>query len=255
MMRPLRAIVLLMGLCGATLSGAERYVVGVENIDYFPQYAFSYRGSYAEAVLSRFAVEEDVQLLYSPEPIVRLYKGLLETGALDFKYPDSPEWARGLKEGQQVYYSEPLSEYIDGVYVLPERLGLGLSKFRTLGLLHGFTPVAFEALIREQKVRLIVSSDLGELLLMCLRGEIDGVYANMDLSHHWLTHTIKKPYGLVFDSSLPFDRGFYRLSSVRHPQMIERFNAFLQRNQDVLAKLRANYGIVDKPRALGPEDF
>lgn len=224
---------------------AERYVVGVENIDYYPLYAFSYRGSYAEALLSRFAEAEKLQLLYSPEPITRLYHGLLESGSLDLKYPDNPNWATELKEDKKVHYSKGLSYYTDGVYVLPKNLGRDRSQFKTLGVLRGFTPVAFEDLLLQRKVRLVTHADLGQLLLMALRGEIDGVYANMDLSHHWLTHTIKRPHGLVFDSSLPFERGEYHLSTIKHPELIERFNQFLEREGPLVKELKDQYGIMD----------
>lgn len=229
----------------------SRYVVGVENIDYYPQYAFSYRGSYAEALLSAFAQSEQIRLLYNPLTVDRLYQELLVGENIDFKYPDSPDWGLEHKRGIKVHYSDGVSVYLDGVYVRPERLGLGVEQLKTLGLVQGFTPVGYEQLINEGKVRMVEDTSLSKLLLMCLRGELDGVYANTDLSHYWLTHTIKRPHGLVFDAELPYARGEYRLSSVLYPDVIERFNEFLKREQPLIDKLRSDYGIQDKNQPGG----
>ncbi len=228
-----------------------RYVVGVENIDYYPQFAFSYRGSYAEALLSAFAKDQKLDLLYNPLTVNRLYHELLVSKTIDFKYPDNPEWGGALKKGRKVYYSDGVSQYIDGVYVRPEALGRGLERLRTLGVVQGFTPVGYEERIGNGVIRVVEDTSLSNLLLMCLRGEIDGVYANMDLSHHWLTHTIKRPHGLVFDPGLPFVQSEYRLSTLDHPEVIERFNRFLREEEALLNKLRETYGIQDKSQLSG----
>ncbi len=246
------ALLLMALLCagGSLAAGAgarpSTYIIGVENIDYYPHYAFSFRSSFAEELFAHFAETEQLHLEYSPLPVQRLYNELLHRRSVAFKFPDSPAWAPQRKQGYRIYYSDPVATVIDGIYVLPERQGLGIQAIRRLGIVQGFTPTALSETLAERRIELVTDGDLGVLLLMCLRGEIDGVYANLDLSHHWLTHTIQRPHGLVFDPKLPYIRSEYRLSTLQYPELIERFNRFMAGQPSLVARLRAAYGIEDR---------
>jgi hypothetical protein len=52
---------------------------------------------------------------------------------------------------------------------------------------------------------------------------VDGVYINIAVCNYHLDETLKQPRVLVFDPSLPHTRDFYRLSSLKHPALLERF--------------------------------
>ncbi len=228
------------------------YIVGTEALDYYPHYAFTVRNSFAEELLSAFARTYGIRFEYSVQPVQRLYEGLMSGQTIDFKYPDSPEWGQELKQDGTVYYSAPVSAFVEGIYVLPEHRGQGLERIRRLGIVQGFSPNVLRDRLADGHIELVQESDLGKLLLMCLRGQIDGVYANRDLRHHWVTEPDSRIPGLVFDDSLPWVRGRFYLSTTRHPEVIEAFDRFLQEHADRVAQLRQRFGIPHAPEVIEP---
>ena len=132
-------IVLTFLFCCANVR-AEHYVIAVEKVEYYPLWAQrdgQYAG-YARELLDEFGKYSGHSFEYRPLPILRLYKEFL-SGRVDFKFPDSPYWAKDQKQGKSVVYSDSALEYIDGVLVKPENLGKGKSNIKTLGTVRGFT--------------------------------------------------------------------------------------------------------------------
>ena len=132
--------VIIFSFANLSLAQTKVYVIGVENIDYFPHYTYEngkFEG-HGRAILDAFAKSQGYTFVYEAFPIKRLYNNFLDQ-KLDFKYPDNPNWKQKLKRGTQVHYSQPVAEYIDGVVVLPERKGQGVKQLKTLGTVLGFT--------------------------------------------------------------------------------------------------------------------
>lgn len=243
-----RRMIPLLFLCLAALPawavGGERYVVGVEELDYYPAYAVrdgAYTGA-AREILDAFAADEGITLEYRPLPVARLTAGLL-SGQLDAKFPDHPDWSREARRGKAVVYSRGVIAYVDGVMVRPEAVGRRAEAVRTLGTVSGFTPFAWQELLAQGRVRLVENPHMRALQRQVIAGRLDGAYANVAVARHILEHELGQPGALVFDAGLPHVRGEYLLSSVRRPELVHRFDRWLEDNADRVAGIRRQYGV------------
>jgi len=223
---------------------AEHYVVGVEAIDYMPHYGVTEKGEYqgfARALLDAYAADRGHQIEYRPLPVNRLFHELLE-GRVDFKYPDNPFWQADLKSGKNLTYSEPVVSYIDGVLVLPENKGKPVDSIRTLGTVRGFTAFDWLDRIKAGSTKLEENPAFPGLMFQALNKRIDGAYANVAVAHNTLDG-MQKPEALVFDPGLPNTKGSYKLSTVKHPEVIADFNAWMKSKPELIAKLKAQWAV------------
>jgi hypothetical protein len=227
-----------------TAHSAETVVVGVENIEYLPHYYWdgdSYSGFGAD-VLNRFAEDEGYTLTYRALPISRLMQAMVN-GDVDLKYPDNAFWSADLKEGKSITYSAPVVEAIDGVMVLPENLGQPVESIERLGTVLGFTAFAWMDRIQSGAVALTENSSFSGMVRQALAGRIDGAYANQDVVRRVLTDIGMEAETLVFDEGLPHSVSNYHLSSATHSEVVEKFDAWMAANPDVIAELKSKHGL------------
>ncbi|MBF0443589.1 MAG: transporter substrate-binding domain-containing protein [Oligoflexales bacterium] len=226
----------------------QKYVIGVENIAYLPHYdgSKSEYGGYARAVLDLFFKSINADFEYRPLPINRLFKNFV-SGELDFKYPDSPDWQKDIKKGKTIVYSDPVSDYIDGIMVKPERKGKGIEALKDLGTVTGFTPWACIDLVKQGKIKLSENNDFAALLRQTINERNDGAYFSVAVALYQLREVVKKPDALVFDPSLPYVKDAYFLSTTKHKDIILKFNEFLKTRNTELSqikeKLQVNKGL------------
>ena len=223
---------------------AEDFNIGVEAIEYYPLYAKrdgQYNG-YARALLDEFAKKEGHTFTYKILPIKRLFNSFVE-GDVDFKFPDSPYWKKGLKAGKNVVYSDSAVEYIDGVLVSPKALGKGKEQLKTLGVLRGFTAWDYLDDISSKAIKLKEGNSLKSLVQMVSANRIDGVYFNVIVAKYFMENTLFAKDSLIFDKSLPHTRGNYYLSTIKHPKVLASFNKFLKENGALVESLKAKYNV------------
>ena len=223
---------------------AGEYVVGVEAIDYYPLYSAKdgeYKG-YARALLDAFAADAGHSFTYKPLPVARLFETYLGSDELDFKYPDNENWNTEAKSGKSVVYSAPTLRYIDGVSVLPENAGMAPEDLKSLGLIRGFTPWEYLDRIKSGALKTEENNDYEALLKKTIRGRADGAYSNIVVVRHKLEQ-MGQPDALVFAESLPHTKSAYHLSSLKHPEVIEAFNAWMEQNADTVQSLKEEYGV------------
>lgn len=223
---------------------AQTYVVGVENLPFAPHYSTDAQGNYqgfARDVLDLFA-SSGITLEYRPLPVDALLPALL-SGEVDLKYPDNPDWAPEQKAGKTLRYSQPVTQYVDGVLVAPERLGQGIGALKRLALVEGWTPRGYEAPIQAGQISLAPSADLRQMVHTALKRQADGAYFNVVVATYYLDNIRAKPGALVFDPSLPHTRSAFHLSTVRQGDLIQRFDRFLVDHAKEVAALKAKYGV------------
>lgn len=238
---------------------AQTYVVGVENLPFAPHYSTDAQGNYhgfARDVLDLFASSSGISLEYRPLPVDALLPALL-SGEVDLKYPDNPDWAPEQKAGKTLRYSQPVTQYVDGVLVAPERLGQGIGALKRLALVEGWTPRGYEAPIQAGQISLAPSADLRQMVHTALKKQADGAYFNVVVATYYLDNIRAKPGALVFDPSLPHTRSTFHLSTVKQGELIQRFDRFLVDHAKEVAALKAKYGVeasLDSER-LGVEQW
>lgn len=238
------AVVAVWGLlCSPARAERTTFVVGVEELDYFPVYGVQ-KGEYvgaAREIFDAFAQAKGYTLTYRPLPIKRLYAELL-SGGIDFKFPDNGAWARDLKQRQPIAYSQPVIGYVDGVLVRPEHLGRGADGVRTLGTVSGFTPYAWLDRIRDGRVQMKENPRMDLLLKQVALERLDGAYASVAVANYQMDNLLGLPGALVFDPLLPHSRDYYRLSSVQHAKLIAEFDVWLAANAAQVKAIKDRLG-------------
>lgn len=240
----LAGVGLLFSVAVAPGALAQTYLVGVENIEYFPQYAYrdgEYLG-FARALLDRFAKDKGYSFEYRALPVARLFASFVE-GSLDLKYPDNAYWSADIKKGSAVVYSQPVVAYVDGVNVPRAAVGKGPDAIKALGIVRGFTAWDWLDRIGAGKVDLRENNSFTALLKQTTMGRVDGAYGNVAVVNHLLEADLKEPGALVFDPGLPHTRSNYHLSSIRHPKLIEEFNGWMAANTAVIDALKTEYAV------------
>ncbi|WP_256080612.1 hypothetical protein [Massilia sp. YIM B04103] len=236
---------------GGRAAPAKRFTVGVENLQYYPLHtvdgANRYRG-FARDVLDAFASQHGYAFEYVPLPINRLYTRFLRERTLDFKYPDHPKWREDLRHGLKLSYSNVVVSTEEGAMVLPRHRGRPLSEVRSMGTVLGFTPWPYRQAIDSKAIAISTSNSFDGLLRHALADHIDVVYMNVDVANYLLAEELKAPGGLIFDPALPHARSDFRLSTLQHPEVVEQFSQFLQREQGLVQKLRQKYRIGEAAR-------
>lgn len=226
-------------------AAAQLYRVGVEDVDYYPIFALSadnqYRG-YARDLLDLFASHAEIQLRYVPLPVRRLYHDYW-AGRLDLVFPDSPRWHEDGKPQAAITYSQPLLTFQDVMLVLPDRLGQPRERFRKLGFVRGFTPWKFHAEMAAGEVEIHRAPSPEGLIRMTLAGYIDAANMARQVARYHLGQ-LERPDALVAEPGLlQSGDSHYYLSSIRHPELIQRFDAFLRSERQAVAALKAKYGL------------
>ncbi len=252
------AMMAALGMAGlgapAAVAGEPRtFTVGIENIEYYPEYAVrdgEYVG-FARALLDSFAKSQGYRFVYRPLPVARLFVQFLG-GKLDFKYPDNPLFQVREKAGKTVLYSDPVVGFVDGVSVLPARLAASPPPIRRLGTVLGFTPTSWADAIAGKSVELMENPSFPALLTVTLAGHVDGAYGNVAVTQYVLEHVLHRPGALVYDPRLPHTASHYHLSTLAHGPVIAEFNAWMQRESAAVQELKQRYAVEAVDAAGGP---
>ena len=214
---------------------AESYVIGVEDSAFAPHYSIDKQGRYqgfARELFDLFAAKSGVQLSFKALPVAQLLQALL-AGEVDLKYPDNANWAQGQKVGKALSYSRGVVDYVDGVLVAPQRLAK----------VDGWTPWGYQERIDAQQIELTYSDDLRQMIRQALKKDADGAYFNVVVATHYLDNIRARPGALVFDAKLPHSRGSFHLSTLKHPQLLQRFDHFMAEHQAEVEALKVRHGV------------
>jgi len=227
------------------MADPKQWVIGVEDTRYYPHFDVEdgqWRG-FGAAVLEHFAQSAGYEFIYKPMPVERLFRSFV-LGEVDFKYPAVAAWKPELKSGIPIYYSDPVIGYIDGLNLLEHRAGKGSGGIRSIGIVRGFSPVAWKDQISQGEIELIQGDSFRGLVRLVLLGRIDALYANVDVVSYLMSDEsdlADNGYAIVFDKSLPHDRGDYRLATRQHIALIDEFNQWMEDNPDQIEKLKIEF--------------
>ncbi|WP_137940113.1 transporter substrate-binding domain-containing protein [Chitinivorax sp. B] len=245
--RFLHVLLLLVGVLtindGATAEEPKVYTVGVEDYENFLPYSQFKDGRYSglgKDILDAFAQSENLIFDYQVYPLKRR-DNLFVIGKLDLIFPDNPSWIPDLKRGRNVSYA-PMLPFTDGVLVRREDLGKGPDNLRILGTPLGFTPYPYMQQIQWGQIAIEESPAYDSLYEKLAMGRVDGAYMNTAIARYYFSRNAKFQQGIiVYDPSLPHASGFWCLSSIKYPKLIERFKTFLNQNQALLDTMKRRY--------------
>lgn len=245
MLRQWKFVLLLLTSLSAS---ADDLRVAIDGQDYYPHYRVTDEHSASGLgpdLLRLFAEQQNLQLRLMPLPVKRVYRQLRTDPGLDLVYPDNPAWSSNLKQGVALHYSRHSLPVLDGSLVLSADLGRGEARIKRLGLVRGFTPEAWADQVRRQQVTLQEVSDLEALIRMLLHQRIDALYANPEVVRQRLRQMGLAADSVRLDPDLPKVITRYHLSSRQRPDLLERFDRFLDRQPQLLPALQHRYGIAE----------
>ncbi len=241
-----RAFAVALGLACPGAAHADELTIAVESIDYPPLYngtdSRNYRG-FARELFDLFGARYQHRIRYVPLPLNRLFAEFFTAGEFDLKFPDNPNWQTGIKKGLRVDYSDPVVDVTEGVFVLRDNAGRGPAGLKAMATLTGFTPQPYSMRIKEGAIKLYFADNLDSLHKMLAIGRVDGVYASDLAMRFYESKYGVDPHAIVLDRSLPDTVSAFRVSSLKHPELIRQFNQFLQVDRDKIAALKKKYGI------------
>ncbi|MFM8454824.1 MAG: substrate-binding periplasmic protein [Gammaproteobacteria bacterium] len=231
---------------GAFLASAANYTIGVEQTSYYPIYNVNEKNEYvgfARELLDTFAKQNNDTFTYKIYPIPRLWEAFFRS-EIDAKFPDNAFWKSKEKQekGLNIVYSSPVLQFIEGIMVLPSNKDIGVEQLDSISLTRGFTAFGYLDLIAAKKVRVQEANDFVSAARMAIDGKAKGVYANIAVGNYTLKQ-LNKEGALVYNANLPNSTGFYYLSSIKQPALIEEFNKFLKDNASTVEELKKKYEV------------
>ena len=230
MIRYIFVLVLFLG--NIAFAQTDKYIVGVEDYNRYPfQYTENgiYKGRFRE-ILDKFAQDERIKFEYVPYKIKDLYPAFFEE-KIDLKFPDNPVWRSPQKAKYKVYYSDFLTYYIDGIFVFEKDINISIPKLYKFGVVDDIILWSLLKKQKRKKIEIINATSCAELVNMLLDGKIRGIFCNYDVMRHLLKNSEYKEK-IVMNFDLPFIDNYYHISSIKHPDLIEKFNKWIVKNRD-----------------------
>jgi hypothetical protein len=223
----------------SSVAFAGNYVIGVENINYYPHYNFNKplaEQGFTRALFDAFAEDSGHTFTYEARPVVRLLNDLIE-GNVDFKYPDNAFWGGDAKKGKDIVYSDNVVKYIDGTSTVDSSVTV-----KSLTTVRGFTPWDYLSDIESGKIKLSEQNDMSQLVKFVIAGRADAAYANIDIVRYTL-NSMNMDGKLIFREDLPHSEGYYHLSTISYPKLITEFNEWQAENVDRITDIKSKFGL------------
>ena len=222
------------------------YRIGVEDLDYYPHYAFGYRDdSFAKALFEDFFHSEQLEVQFIPLPLKRFNQWLLEQD-IDFKYPDNPVWRQNESNPLPVIYSEQVIELLAGTIVPIDKVGMKRNNIHRVGTILGFHPTLWMDRIAKQQTQVLTDPNVVSVIKMPLNGLVDAIDMDYSVVHFHL-QAMNHTKALVVDKSLPHHKIGYYFSTLKYPELIARFNQYQKDNQVFIQQLKIKYDIIETP--------
>lgn len=225
-------LLLILLFCSINLfAEKKRFKVGVEAIYFLPYSNFkdnNYSGIFKKK-LDAFASKYNYQFEYIALPLERLYTDFLNQN-IDFKIPANKYWQEEKKKKfkENIIYSDAVIDFTDGIMVRAKDKNLSKNQLKTIGIISGFTPWDYIDDIKNNTIKLRENPDLEGLFKQVMLGRVNGVYTNISVANHFLKHEMNKEGALVFAKQLPHTTSHYHLATIKHPNIIKKFNEFLK---------------------------
>ncbi len=220
----------------------KTYTISVENISYKPYFytdlSKNYKG-FSRDLFDLFAKKNNIQIEYSPMPVARILKDFFN-GDINFKFPDVASWQKENRVNKKIIYSDNVVEYIDGVIVKVENKNKNLSFLKTLGTIRGFETSVYKM----KGIRIDESSNIPELIDKLSNNKVDAVFFNVSVAIHYINNNAKYKNKFLFKRDFPYLREYYKLSTMKHKDFIDKFNVFLRTNRKEINALKLKNGII-----------
>ena len=242
-------LVLLLLLTSVNAAAKQkRFVIGVEEVSYYPLYDFSAadtdRPSFSKELLVRFFEHYNYQYDFLVLPIKRFNEWYVEQ-EVDFKFPDSARWHASDKTKLNITFSKPVIELMSGSYMLKSQAKTQRQQVKTLSTILGFYPSLWFKEIANGSIRIVEQPSPMSVVKHVLYGEDVATNINGNVIRHNLAR-LNKSGALVLNRTIDHELYAYHMSSINYPEIIAQFNDFLTLKPKLISELKAKYNIQDE---------
>jgi len=238
-------------LCLGKVVQAGSFVIGVEDVSYYPYFDFTSKDtSFAKALFDQFAKDNGHQISYLPLPIKQFPKWLYEE-SIDFKFPDNARWQEANNIHQlEIHFSNEIVAMTAGTLVVEKNQHQDEEFFKNIGTITGFHPTLWLNQIAQGKVTIYEDSSSKILVKHLVTGLIDGLDIDIAVANNRLQqlHLEEK---LVISERLATQVYSYQMSTVKYPEIINQFNQWLIKRHKFIDTLKTEFGI----SAVEPRDI
>ena len=238
---------------GATITPsvhADTYIVGAQNIEYYPYYNFSsdHEKGLGWAILEAFSKKSGHEFVYLSMPVKRLQIEL-KKGNVDFVFPDNSRWYDQITHGLKKVYSKPLTETFAVTLVKSENVGKGMNHISRIATPDGFSPVKWEQQIRQGNVDVTGVESIYDGLRLLQDKKVDALDVEYNAAQHFVRR-FPQMGPFTADLTLPHNVVTFSLSTLKYPDIVDELNAFLISESDDINKIKAKYGIEDSKELI-----
>jgi len=231
-------------LCMGNMAQAGTFVIGVEDVSYYPYFDFtSDNTSFAKALFDQFAKDTGHQISYLPLPIKQFPKWLYAE-SIDFKFPDNARWQETSNiHHLKIHFSDEIVAMTAGTLVMAKNKHKDEAFFKTIGTITGCHPTLWLQQIEQGKVSIYEDSSSKILVKHLVNGLIDGLDIDLAVANDGLQklHIQEK---LVINNKLTKQFYSYQMSTVKYPEVIKQFNQWLVKRRKYIDSLKAKFGIL-----------
>ncbi len=244
----IKKIYLILLFVNINLSYAQEFIIGVEEVSYYPLFDFSAtntnKPSFSKELLTTFFDQYNYPYRFIALPIKRFDKWYVEQG-IDFKFPDNVRWRSDKENKLNITFSQSVIELMAGSYVLKSNAKYTRDDVKEMATIFGFMPTLWLDKIENKELKLIEENTPFSIVKHILHGNVDATNIDANVIRHNLK-LLDKPNEIVLNTNIKHEVFSYHLSSIKHPQIIKQFNEFLQKNTLLLHQLKQKYGISEE---------
>jgi len=222
------------------------YKIGVENIDYYPHYAFGHqKNSFIKELLESFFNYHQIKYEFVPLPLKRFNQWYVKD-SIDFKYPDNTNWRVNESKNLPIIYSTSVITSTAGSVILYKNLNKTRENIQRLGTITGFSSTLWLDKIKSKKVEVLNDSAVLSVIKMATHGLVDVINLDYSVVNYHLNN-LKQNKKLLMSAILPNQKINFHLSTIKHENIIFKFNQFLKKNKKLVEGLKKKYKIIEDP--------
>lgn len=231
----------------------KEFIIGVEDIDYYPLYDFSInnfeRENFTRELLSTFFLSHGYKFKFVALPIKRFDKWYEEDG-IDFKYPDSPRWRKRITKKLDLTFSQPVLQLTAGSYVLKKNQNISRQSVKRLGIMFGFFPTLWYDKLQNGTLEKFEAHSSLSLVKHLLRGNVDVIDTDNNVIKYNLKKLHKNEDEIVLNQHIQHVRYAHHFSTIKHVKIMQEFDDFMINQSQLVANIKQKYNIVEASETL-----
>jgi hypothetical protein len=227
----------------AVKENIKTFKVGVSYLNSYPLFSFANieDKGIGWAILEAFAKENAINFEYVPIPITRL-QPLMDSGAIDFIFPDNPLWVAYRSNRYPNIYSGPILTAISATFVSRSNLNMETKDVSKVAIPFGYTAYTWVEPINQYNIQSIPVRDTRAGLNALRINAVDAADVEFNIGQYLISQDSMLA-NLSVSEHLPSSPVNYHLSSIKHIMILEKLTAFVDANPELIQSLKQKYKI------------